>query len=278
MALYSLMDALMKESTLAVGAYSALLLRSAISFALIGPAWRLTRKSRPSARTMRLHWLRGAVLTAMAFTFFWGIARLPLAEAIALAFTAPLIALYLAAWMLGETVSRRARIASLLGLAGVVVIGAGRMRMPAADPEALWGAASVLLSSILYAWNLVLQRQQALLAKPGEVATWQNGVMLVLLIGFAPIALHLPDGPALLHIAGASLLSLAAAMLFAWAYARAEAQALVPLEYSGFLWAALFGWLFFSEGVGWPVLTGAVLIVIACWIAAPRKRPEPAAV
>ena len=51
-------------------------------------------------------------------------------------------------------------------------------------------------------------------------------------------------------------------MTFAWAYARAETQALAPLEYSGFLWAALFGWLFFREPVTWPTLTGAGLIVL----------------
>ena len=51
----------------------------------------------------------------------------------------------------------------------------------------------------------------------------------------------------------------------------------MPLEYSGFLWAALFGWLFFAEGLTWPVLLGAALIVGACWIAAPKKPPEQTA-
>jgi S-adenosylmethionine uptake transporter len=66
-------------------------------------------------------------------------------------------------------------------------------------------------------------------------------------------------------------------MILAWGYARAEAQVLVPLEYSGFLWAGLFGWLFFRERVSPPTLAGAALIVVACWIAAPRKRPEQSA-
>jgi len=73
------------------------------------------------------------------------------------------------------------------------------------------------------------------------------------------------------------VLALVAGLLFAWSYARAEAQALVPLEYSGFLWAALFGWLFFAEPLRLPVLLGAALIVAACWIAAPKKRPEQTA-
>ena len=48
-------------------------------------------------------------------------------------------------------------------------------------------------------------------------------------------------------------------------------QVLVPIEYSAFVWAALFGWLFFSERVGLPTLAGAALIVIGCWITAPRR-------
>ena len=35
--------------------------------------------------------------------------------------------------------------------------------------------------------------------------------------------------------------------------------------------------LFFREPVTLPTLAGAVLIVLGCWIAAPRKRPEQSA-
>ena len=59
-------------------------------------------------------------------------------------------------------------------------------------------------------------------------------------------------------------------------YARAETQSLVPIEYTGFLWASLFGWLFFREAVSVPTLIGAALIVAGCWIAT-RKSAEAAA-
>lgn len=61
-------------------------------------------------------------------------------------------------------------------------------------------------------------------------------------------------------------------MAIAWAYARAEAQALLPVEYSGFCWAALLGWLFFGESVSVGTLIGVVLIVIGTYIAATRGR------
>lgn len=275
--LFSLMDALMKGAALAVGAYSALLLRNAIGLALIAPVWLAAPGGWPTRAAMRVHLLRGLVAAAMAFTFFWGIARIPLAEGIALSFVAPLVALYLAAILLGERVQPGAVGASLAGLAGVAVIAFGRVGTGGWSEEAAWGTGSVLVSSLLYAWNLVLQRQQALAARPIEVATFQTGIVGLVLLLFAPIAFTLPERSSWPVIAGAAALALAAVLLLAWSYARAEAQALVPLEYSGFLWAALFGWLFFAEGVTWPVLVGAGLIVGACWIAAPRKPTEQTA-
>ena len=275
--LFSLMDALMKGASIAVGAYSALLLRSVFGLALIGPVWLGTRRGWPARETMRIHLIRGIVGSAMAFTFFWGLARVPLAEGIALSFVAPLIALYLAAILLGERIDPRAVGASLMGLGGVAVIILGRAGQGGWDAEAAWGTASILASSVLYAWNLVLQRQQSLLANPLEVATFQTGIVGLVLVLFAPFLFEMPGREAWPAIAGSAVLALAASMLFAWAYARAEAQALVPLEYSGFLWASLFGWLLFGEGLRVPVVMGAMLIVAACWIAAPRKRPEQTA-
>ncbi len=275
--LFSLMDALMKGAALAAGTYNALLLRNAIGLALIGPVWLATRRGWPSRAAMRVHLVRGVVAAAMAFTFFWGIARIPLAEGIALSFVAPLIALYLAAILLGERVQPGAIWASLAGLAGVAVIAFGRARGDGWSDESAWGTGSVLVSSVLYAWNLVLQRQQALAAAPIEVAAFQTGIVALVLLLFAPFAFTMPEPASWPAIAEAAVLALAAVLLLAWSYARAEAQALVPLEYSGFLWAALFGWLFFAERVTWPVLIGAGLIVGACWIAAPRKPTEQTA-
>ena len=178
--LFSLMDALMKGASLAVGAYSALLLRNLIGVALIGPAWLASRDGWPARSALKIHVIRGLVGSAMAFTFFWGLARVPLAEGIALSFIAPLVALYLAAILLGEQIAPRAVGASLLGIAGVAVIVFGRAGAEGAHEDALWGTASILASSMLYAWNLVLQRQQSLLAGPVEVATFQTAMMALM--------------------------------------------------------------------------------------------------
>ena len=275
-ALLSLMDALMKGASLVIGAYSTLLVRSVFGLALAGPIWLAGRTGWPAPQTLKIHLLRGVVVTGMSFTFFWGLTRLALAEAIAISFTAPLVALYLAAVMLGERIGRGAVAASALGLTGVVVISGSRMQDDG-TPATGWGIFAVLVSSLLYALNLVLQRRQAQVAGPAEVSTFHQAVVLLVLVMVAPWALNAPGWRETLLSAGSAVLSVAGAMIFAWAYARAETQALAPLEYSGFLWAGLFGWLFFREPVTLPTFAGATLIVLGCWLAAPRKRPEQSA-
>ena len=189
----------------------------------------------------------------------------------------PLPALQQAAVLLGETIARTAVMASLLGVAGVALIAWARIGSDVSHPEAGLGIIAVLTSSLLYAWNLVLQRQQALVARPAEVAAFQNAVVALVLALFAPWFFDLPGIESMGWIAGAAVLAVTGAMTLSWAYGRAEAQALVPLEYSGFLWAALFGWIFFREALTVPTVIGAALIVAGCWIAAPKKRPEQTA-
>lgn len=276
-ALFSLMDVFMKHASIAVGVYSALLFRTLAGTALVAPVWLVKGGGMPPLPHLGMHLLRAAVTCAMALLFFYGLVRLPIAEAIALSFIAPLIALYLAAVMLNERIGRRAVIASLLGLAGVAIIALARFRgAPAGEVE--WkGIGAVIGSACLYAWNLVLQRRIARIAAPIDVALAQNAMMALMLGFLAPWLAVVPAGAAIASIAGSAVLATISLMLLSWAYARAETQVLVPVEYTAFLWAALFGWLFFAEKVVPATLAGAILIVAGCWIGAPR-RTEPTAI
>lgn len=268
----------MKGASIAAGAYSAYLLRCMIGFAMIAPVWRLSGGRWPARNVLKVHLLRGVVTAFMGWSFFVALVKLPLAEAIALSFVAPLVALYLAAILLGEKIERRAIAAAILGLVGVVVIVGGRIGRERMSEDAVLGLVAIILSALLYAWNLVLQRQQALVSMPTEVGTFQNGVVaLVLLIG-APVLLVIPqDLRVWIDLTLAAALAVGAALALAWAYARAEAQVLVPIEYTGFLWAALFGWLMFGEEVTSTTVVGAALIVIGCWVST-RRRPEQSAI
>ena len=265
-ATFSVMDAVMKTGSTAVGAFEAMLLRAAWGVALVLPVW-LARGGRvPGWPVLRLHLTRGAVGTLMATTFFWGLVRTPMATGMALSFIAPLIALFLAALVLKEPVGRRAVEASLLGLAGVGVIAWGRLNQGAAQHgAALAGVAAILLSAVLYAWNLILQRQQAQVAPPQEVALSQFLFGGLFLLPVAPFVWVTPGAHVVWLIGGGAALAAVSLMLLGWAYARAETQVLVPVEYSAFPWSVLMGRLWFGEPLSAPTVAGAVLIVAGCW-------------
>ena len=272
---FSLMDAAMKDLALSLGAYNAVIWRNSLGALLMGVVFLTLRQKWPQVAVLKVHLWRSRVVSVMAVSFFWSLTKLPLAEAIGLSFIAPVIALYLAAVMLGESIGREAIWASLAGLIGVAIIMAGRLSGDYTDGH-LWGAAAVLFSAVVFAYNLILARRQAQLAGPIEIAFFQNLFVAATLSLAAPWFLEPFSFSHAPMIGTAAVLAIISLLLLSWAYARAEAQILIPVEYTAFVWAAAFGWLFFSEPVTLPVLAGTALIVCGSLIAA-RAKPAPVA-
>ncbi|NIJ19755.1 S-adenosylmethionine uptake transporter [Sphingomonas naasensis] len=270
-ALYAVMDAVMKGLVLAIGAFAALFWRLVAGTLLSGVLYGFSRPKWPPLATIRVHFARSAVVAVMAIAFFWGIGRVPLAEAIALSFIAPLIALALAAIFLKEQIGMRSVLASLLGLVGVGVILAGRLGATQSD-DALLGMAAILLSAVFYAINLVIARHQAQIAKPLEIAAFQNVFVLAIFCVPAPLLLRLPEAQHLPAIAAAAGLAIVSLLLLSWAYARAEAQILLTVEYTAFIWASLMGWWVFGEKLTLATVAGTVLIVAGCLLVARRQH------
>ncbi|MFT6058258.1 MAG: S-adenosylmethionine uptake transporter [Pseudohongiellaceae bacterium] len=206
----------------------------------------------------------------MAFLFFWGLKYLPVAQAIGLTFIAPLIALYLAAIVLKEEIGKQAIAASVIGLFGASIVIVGRLSGDYSE-ETGKGIAAVMTSAVLYAYNIILQRQQSLVAKPFEIAFFQNCTVIVLFGALAPFLAVLPSVDLIPNIAAAAGLGVVSLLMMSWAYARAPAKALIPVEYSAFVWASILGWMVFDETVTASTVLGTALIVSGCVVAAWQK-------
>ncbi|HVM22940.1 MAG TPA: DMT family transporter [Sphingomicrobium sp.] len=273
--LLSIMDAAMKALVIALGIFTVSVWRSLLNLALTAGLYLPRRLPWPTRATLKIHVARGVVVTVMAGLFFWGIGRVPLAQAIALTFIAPLIALLLAAIFLGEKIGPRSIGGSVFAFIGVLIIVLGQARAEL-GPGVLLGSAAIIGSALCYAVNIVMMRRQALAAKPLEINFFQSVTVAVLWLALVPVVglPAMPNGQWLWLIVSA-LLSTAGGLLFSWAYARAEAGYLAVTEYSGFLWAAALGWVVFHEPVSAYTIAGAVLIVAGCLIAARRKPAVP---
>ncbi|MEM8563230.1 MAG: DMT family transporter [Pseudomonadota bacterium] len=271
-AIYVVMDVLMKSLSIGLGVYNAMLWRSILGAALVAIPFFTIHSGWPKKDVLRLHIWRGVVVSVMAFLFFWGLVRIPLAEAVALSFIAPLIALYFAAVMLHEKIGPRSIVASLIGFVGALIIVSGNLGSEFSD-DALWGIAAILLSALLYAYNLILQRRQALVAQPLEIAFFNHVVIATVYVLLAPFIAVIPPTKALPSLLAATLCGIASMLLISWAYGRAEARVLIPIEYSAFVWAALLGWLVFSEALTITTVVGTLLIVGGCLLVS-RQKPS----
>jgi S-adenosylmethionine uptake transporter len=224
-----------------------------------------------TAEIWRAHAGRGLLLAVMSSCFFYSLSVLSLAEAIALFFIAPLLIPFFARLVLGERIQARSVLACLLGLAGMLVATLGE---PAgqAHSQRLLGILAVLTSALAYALSMTLLRSRAGRDGPavvGLMATLMPGLVLV---GPTLALADLPTASALPFLVLMGALGAAGLYLLTLGYARAEAQVLAPLEYTGLIWAALIGYFFFNEVPRPQVWLGAAVIVGAClW----SSRPPP---
>jgi len=102
-----------------------------------------------------------------------------------------------------------------------------------------------------------------------EIAFYQNTIVFLILLLGVPFAVSLPEN--ISQWGGAALaagLAVGSLMLMSVAYRQAEAQRLVAIEYTAFIWAALLGWWFFGEAVTARTLLGTGLIVLGCLVSA----------
>jgi drug/metabolite transporter (DMT)-like permease len=207
------------------------------------------RTSRPWA-----HVLRAALMSVSLTLFFWGLNFVPLAEAIAVAFTAPLFITALSVPVLGERVGVARWAAVIVGFMGMLVI-----IRPGADtfkPE----MAIIVASTAVFALGITYTRKLARTETVTTMFTWTTVVSLIL---FAPIAWWNWQVPQADHLSGFAVLGLiggAAHYLVIIAYRNAPAAVVAPQEYVALVWGAILGWAVWSEVPSMWTWTGAAIV------------------
>lgn len=199
-----------------------------------------------------------SVLSVISFGLgVYAFAVLPLAETYALLFTSPLWVTLLAIPFLGERVGLHRIGATVVGLAGVlIVLRPGETALTAGHFAALGGAFCTALSGIIARRLGSSERTVVMLIWPviANLVVGTAGLPLV----YRPIALI-----DLGMMAAIAALSLLANAFLVSAYRAGEAAVVAPMQYSQILWAVLYGWLLFDESPDGPTLIGVAVIVAA---------------
>ena len=194
-----------------------------------------------------------AILNVVAA--FYPFSVLPLAQAYAIFFAMPLLITLLAIPILGEKVGIRRGLAVAAGLVGVIIVlRPGQAEFGLGQFSALGAAVTGSLVSIIVRKIGQEERSAVLMLYP-MVA---NFLVMAFVLPFVYRPLPIEHLGLLALMSG---LGFVAGLFIIAAYRTAPAVIVAPMQYSQIIWAALYGYLFFNEGVDGYTLAGTSVIV-----------------
>ncbi len=227
-----------------------------------------------------LHGLRGLLIVIANMTYFVALAVMPLADATALFFAAPLFITLLSIPILGEKVGPLRLSAVAIGFAGVVI-----MQRPWADAGSLEVSRIVLLlpvlSALTYALNQLLTRKLGVSSKASAMAVYIQATFIVVSLLFYAIAgdgrfaegttngslifllrawVWPADGDLWVFV-GLGLNSAIIGYCLSQAYRLADAATVAPFEYIGLPLAVFWGFAVFGDLPLIEVWIGIALIL-----------------
>jgi drug/metabolite transporter (DMT)-like permease len=207
-------------------------------------------------RTQRLglHALRATIGIVSMICWFTALSLMPLAQATALSFTAPIFASVLAVIFLGEVMRLRRWSATAVGLLGTLIIV--RPGYSSVDTAALLAIASAVLGAASPIFVKIMARTES----TGAIVTYM--VLFTTPLSLVP-ALLVWQTPTLGQLGFAALLGLAGTLghlCFTRALASADATVVVPFDYLRLPAVALIAYLVFAEvPVIWTWIGGAII-------------------
>ncbi len=230
--------------------------------------------------TPGIHALRGALVVFANMTFYAAMAVLPLGQATALFFVAPLFITLLSIPILGEKVGPFRLGAVCIGFVGVVIM----QRPWATDLDT--GRLVLFLpvfAALAYALMQVLTRRLGVTTRASAMAVYIQSTFLLVSICFFFVAgdgrfaegqtneslifllraWRWPDSQDWIVLVGLGTCSGIIGYCLSAAYRLANAATIAPFEYIGLPLAIFWGWLILGE---WPVIAtwaGCALIIAA---------------
>jgi len=236
---------------------------SALVLALI--AWHTNGLHLLTTRNWGAHALRSLSGTVSMFCLFAAVTMIPLADATAITFTAPMFITVLAMLFLGERIHRFRWTALGFGFLGVLIMIGPHLSF--ADGASL-GVLAALGNAIFSAIAMIFLRR---MSGAEHAITITFYFSLTFMFCAALTALQgwpVPSAMQWLLIVLAGLFGVFAQLVLTYSYRYAEASTLAPIDYSNLIMAVILGYVFFGEvpsvwvWIGAPLVVGAGSIIL----------------
>ena len=282
----SLMDAVIKSLSGSYPLHEIVMIRSVVALlptliiVHLEGGLGLLGTSRPG-----LHLVRGLLVAVSNMTFYLALAAMPLAEATAIFFIAPLFITSLSGPMLGEHVGWRRWIAVFVGFVGILII------MRVGTGAVNWASILPVIAALSYALTQITSRRLGVTEKASVMSFYITLTFIVISAGFWLVAgdgsmsgingpsleflfraWTLPQGNDALIMIMLGFLVALVMYLLSQAYRVARASVIAPFEYVALPLSILWGFLFWREIPDLTALLGIVLIAASGLYVFVRER------
>ena len=276
-AIFMIMAALIKAATQEVPAGQAVFFRSFCALPIVvGFLWHQGQLRDGLKTSFPLgHLWRGLVGTSAMITGFTSLALLPLPEASAIGYAAPILTVIFAALFLGEPIRLFRMTAVGLGLAGVLIVTIPNFTAAEATAALALGAAFGLISATLRAVAIATVRALVRTETTSSIVFYFSTISAILGFLTLPVGLLFPQWQWVVpgwqtaaYMVAAGLAGGVAQLLVTTSYRHAEMAVLAPFDYASMVFAVLFGFWFFGElptvytWIGTPAVIAAGMLII----------------
>lgn len=203
----------------------------------------------------KLYFLRASMMFVSMLMWIYAVKYMPVADAVALGFTAPLFATMLAAFVLKEKVGIRRWSAVFLGFVGALVII--RPGLTVFNPAAFF----VLVNAATWAGAIILSRVLTRSESPTVIVGYMFIILTPMTFVPAMFVWQTPTTEALLLTLALSSTGTLGHIAASRALAVADTSVVVPVEYLQLPLAAFSGYLLFAEVPNMWLPVGASIII-----------------
>lgn len=262
MAHFAVMDALAKVLTDSHAVIQIVFFRGLGALVVMTPLF----LSQPAeARVLRrpgLTALRVGLGLSAVTLFFAALARMPMADVGAIAFSSPLMVAVLGMLVLKEWVDPVGWLALGLGFAGMLLI------LRPDGPVLSLGALYALGGTLGYALLMIVLRVQGRAMTSITSAFWFTALSPLVIAPLVPFFWTPPSGRDLVLLLGLGMIGAVGQLCLTQSLRLAPASVVAPFDYTYLIWALGLGWVLFGDWpaastlAGLPLIVGAGLLIL----------------
>ncbi|MBV9521815.1 MAG: DMT family transporter [Alphaproteobacteria bacterium] len=255
-ACFAVMDALVKWESPRVSVMQIIFFRSLFAFLpILVQVAREGGRAALKTRRLRDHAGRSLFGFGSLVCFVYAFGRMPLADVVAIGFSAPIFITALSVPLLGESVGIRRWSAVLVGFIGVLV-----MVRPGSG---VFGATASLAlgATLLYALAMIYIRRLGRTESTGAIAFYYTAICALMSAAALPFAWTVPGAVDGFLLAAIGIIGGCGQLCVTAAFRNGPAAVVAPFDYASMLYVVLIGYAIWGDIPDRILLLGVAIVV-----------------